>query len=152
MTSSCSFCAASLWTAKVSFHSRLGDFELLALVVEALESGGRHGIDGAFGDAEGAGVALLHQFLAGHEFGVAAEQNVGTAAGHVGGDGDHAEPAGLGDEFSFALVQFGVEHDVADAFALKDGGEAFGLFNGRGADQDRLLPFRAVLRCCRRQL
>ena len=27
---------------------------------------------------------------------VAAEHDVGAAAGHVGGDGDHARPAGLG--------------------------------------------------------
>ena len=86
-----------------------------------------------------AGAALLDQFLAGHEFGIAAEQNVGTAAGHVGGDGDHAEASGLGDEFGFALVLLGVEHDVADAFALQDGGEALGFFDGDGADQDRLL-------------
>ena len=51
----------------------LRDFELLALVVEALESGGRHGIDGTLGDRESAGAALLHHFLAGHEFGIAAE-------------------------------------------------------------------------------
>ena len=84
-------------------------------------------------------MALLHQFLAGHEFGVAAEQNVGTAAGHVGGDGDHAKAACLGDDLGFALVQLGVEHDVADALALQDGGEALGFFNRYGADQHRLL-------------
>ena len=139
MTSSCSFCAASLWTAEGVGPVGLGDFEFLALVVEAQEAGGGHGIDGAFGHAERAGAALLHQFLAGHEFGIAAEQNVGTAAGHVGGDGDHAEAAGLRDVFGFALVQLGVEHHVADALALQDGGEALGFFNRYGADQHGLL-------------
>ena len=62
---------------------------------------------------------MLDQFLARHEFGVAAEQNVGSAAGHVGGDGDHAEAAGLGDDFGFLLVELGVEDDVANAFALR---------------------------------
>ena len=101
----------------------LGDFELLALVVEAQEAGGGHGVDGALGHADGARAALLDQFLAGHELGVAAEQNVGAAAGHVGGDGDHAEAAGLGHDFGFALVELGVQHDVADAFAREDAGE-----------------------------
>ena len=89
----------------------------------------------------GAGTALVNQFLAGQEFGVAAEQNVGTAACHVGGDGDHAEAPGLGDDLGFTLVLLGVEHDVADAFALKDRGEPFGFFNGDGADENRLLLF-----------
>ena len=118
---------------------RLGDFELLALVVEAQEAGRRHGIDGSLGHADGARLALLHQLLAGHEFGVAAEQNVGAAAGHVGGDGDHAEAAGLGDDFCFALVELGVQHHVAHALALQNSGEPLRLLNRRGADQHRLL-------------
>jgi hypothetical protein len=31
---------------------------------------------------------------------VAAEHDVGAAAGHVGGDGDHARPSGLGDDLA----------------------------------------------------
>ena len=118
---------------------RLGDFELLALVVEAQEAGGRHGIDGSLGHAEGARAALLHQLLAGHELGIAAEQNVGAAAGHVGGDGDHAEAAGLGHDFGFALMELGVEHHVAHAFARQNAREQFALFDGGGADQHGLL-------------
>ncbi len=63
---------------------------------------------------------LADEILAGHELGVAAEQDVGAAAGHVGGDGDHAETAGLGDDLGFLLVELGVEDDVADALALED--------------------------------
>ncbi len=70
---------------------------------------------------------------------VAAEQDVGTAAGHVGGDGDHAEASGLGDDLGFLLVELGVEDDVADALALEDVAEEFGLFDAGGADQDGLL-------------
>ena len=41
-----------------------------------------------------------------------AEHDVGTAAGHVGGDGDRARATGLGDDLRFALVLLGVEHFV----------------------------------------
>ena len=39
----------------------------------------------------------------------------------------------------FALVLLGVQHDVANAFALQDGGEPLGLLNGNGADEDGLV-------------
>ena len=82
---------------------------------------------------------LANEVLAGHEVGVAAEEDVGAAACHVGGDGDHAETAGLGYDFGFLLVEFGVEDDVTDAFALEDLGEELGLLDAGGADEDRLL-------------
>ena len=50
-----------------------------------------------------------------HEVGIAAEQNVGAAAGHVRGDGHGALASGLGDDFRFAFVLLGVEHVVLDA-------------------------------------
>src|SRR6185437_6864921 len=99
----------------------LGDFEFLALVVEAKESSWSHGIDCAFGGAEGAGATLANEVLAGEEFSIATEKDVGAAACHVGCDGDHTSASGLGNEFSFALVLLGVEDDVADAFALENG-------------------------------
>ena len=40
---------------------------------------------------------------------IAAELNVGAAAGHVGGDGDRAGHAGLGDDEGFLLVIAGVQ-------------------------------------------
>ena len=46
---------------------------------------------------------------------VAAELDVGAAAGHVGGDGDGAGHAGLGDDVGFLLVVAGVQHLVRDA-------------------------------------
>ena len=57
--------------------------------------------------------SLLHQFLLGHELRIAAQQDVGTAAGHVGRDRDHALASGLGDDLGFALVKLGVQHDVS---------------------------------------
>src|SRR5260370_28374127 len=51
--------------------------------------------------------SLLHAFLLGHEFGIAAEQNISAAAGHVGGNGHHALASRLGHELSLALVILG---------------------------------------------
>ena len=52
--------------------------------------------------------------LAGAHVGVAAELNVGAAAGHVGGDGHRARHAGLGDDVGFLLVVARVQHLVRD--------------------------------------
>ena len=48
---------------------------------------------------------------------VAAELDVGPAAGHVRGDRDRAGPAGLGDDPRFLLVELGVQRLVLDARA-----------------------------------
>src|SRR5205814_608035 len=40
----------------------------------------------------------------GHEFGIAAQQDIGAAPGHVGGNGDGPAPPGLGDNFRLAPV------------------------------------------------
>src|SRR5205807_8745578 len=56
--------------------------------------------------------SLLHQFLLGHEFGISAEQDVGAATGHVGGDGDHAFASRLGHVLGLALVELGVQNNV----------------------------------------
>ncbi len=139
MTWACSLSAASAWTLKASAHSASATLELLPLIIEAQKARRGHGIDGPLGHADGPGVRLFHQFLAGHEVGVAAQQDIGSAAGHVGGDGDHAEPSGLGHDFGLALVELGVEHDVAHALALQDAGKQFALLDGGCADEDGLL-------------
>src|SRR5262249_55243918 len=59
--------------------------------------------------------SLLNALLLRHELGVAAEQDVGSAAGHVRRDGDRSFASGLGHDFSFAFVELGVQDDVADA-------------------------------------
>jgi hypothetical protein len=43
---------------------------------------------------------------------VAAQHDVGAAARHVGGDGDHPGAAGLGHDLGLAGVLLGVEHLV----------------------------------------
>jgi hypothetical protein len=59
---------------------------------------------------------------------IAAELDVGAAAGHVGGDGDGARLAGLGDDLGFLLVLAGVQHVVRDAL-LQQLGRAFSDFS-----------------------
>ena len=61
---------------------------------------------------------LLAERLAGLHFGVAAQQNVGSAAGHVGRDGDRALAPGLRHDGRFALVILGVQHFQLDAHLL----------------------------------
>ena len=48
---------------------------------------------------------------------IAAELDVGAAAGHVGGDRHRAGPAGLGDDVGFLLVIARVQHLVRDRCA-----------------------------------
>ena len=56
------------------------------------------------------------EFLADAHVRVAAELDVGTASGHVGGDGDRAGLAGLRHDEGFALVVAGVQHlEILDA-------------------------------------
>ena len=117
---------------------RLGDFELLPLVVEALETRRRHGVDRALGHADGPRLALLHQLLAGHEIRVAAQQNIGAAAGHVGGDGHHPQPPGLRHNLRLALVELGVQHHVPHALALQNRRQPLRFLDRRGAHQHRL--------------
>ena len=49
--------------------------------------------------------------------GVAAQHDIRTTAGHVGGHGDGAELAGLRHDLGFLLVVLGVEQIVLDALA-----------------------------------
>jgi len=105
----------------------LRGFELLAGVVEADHAGAGDGRDGSFGCGDGAGLLLADEVLAGHEVGVAAEENVGTAACHVGGDRDHAEAGRPGLRSRLLFRGTCVEDYVADAFALEDFAEELGF-------------------------
>ena len=72
---------------------------------------------------------LLLQLGPGHRLGIAAEDDVRAAAGHVGGDGHGALAAGLGDDFGLALVMLGVEHFVLDAPLGRASAESRSLFS-----------------------
>ena len=84
------------------------------------------------------GQAGLAQIGLGQELGVAAQHDVGTAACHVGGDGDGAELTGLGNDLGFLLVVLGVQHVVGDALPLQELAEDLALFNGDGTHQHGL--------------
>ena len=73
-----------------------------------------------------------------HHLGVAAEDDVGAAAGHVGGDGDAALAAGLRDDLGLPLVVLRVEDVVRHAAALEERGHHLALRHRDGADEDRL--------------
>ena len=65
------------------------------------------------------GETLLAQIALRHELGVAAEHDVGAAAGHIRRDRDRAEVARLRDDLGFLFVVLGVEDVVRDALALQ---------------------------------
>ena len=90
------------------------------------------------------GQALLPR----HELGVAAEQDVGAAAGHVGRDRDRALPAGLRDELGLLRVVLGVQHDVLvgaaagrraslEAAPVEHRRQPLRLLDRHGADENR---------------
>ena len=83
--------------------------------------------------------------IARHEFRVPAEQNIGTAAGHVGCDRDLSFTSGLRDDLGLFLVILGVQYDVFDTGALQHGAELFRTIDGDRADQCRLALFGALL-------
>ena len=72
-----------------------------------------------------------------HHGGVAAKQDVGAAAGHVGRDGDRLEAARLGDDLALALrrVRLGVEHLVLDAELAQLGSEDLGRLDAGRAHE-----------------
>ena len=61
------------------------------------------------------GVAFLERLVSGEPLWVAAEDDVDATAGHVRGDGDGVQAAGLGDDCCLLGVLLGVEHGVRDA-------------------------------------
>src|SRR5882724_6707456 len=87
--------------------------------------------------AQRLGDSLLDAFLLGHKLGIAAEQDVGSAAGHVGSDRDHAFSSSLGYDFGFALVVLGVEHDVLDIFLFQELRKTLRFFDGSSTNQHR---------------
>ena len=87
-------------------------------------------------------VGLALQIGPGHELGVAAQDDVGAAAGHVGRDRHAALAPGLGHDLGLALVILGVQDLVRDAEPAQVFGQLFRLLDRRRAHQDR--PARLV--------
>src|SRR5262245_18072491 len=88
---------------------------------------------------------ILQEVLAGHEFGIAAELNVGTSASHVGSDRNGAPAAGLGNDAGFAFVLLGVQDFVRDTGLFENVGDGFGFFDGDGAYENGLAAVVIVL-------
>ena len=105
------------------------------LVVYVLLFAARHLLGDFFGEA----------LLARHVLGVAAEQDVGTAAGHVGGHRDLAEATRLRDNLGFLRVVLGVQHDVLHTLALEHRREQFRFLDRDGAHEHRT-PLGLLLR------
>ena len=106
------------------------DFLPLGLHVLALLDLGDELVPFVLRHIEPRGVFVLQQGP-GHRLGIAAEDDVGTAAGHVRGDRDGALAAGLGDDLGLALVMLGVEHLVLDAALLEQAAIAARSFRSR---------------------
>ncbi len=99
------------------------------------------GIDLGPGLPRGFGVDLG----AGHEFRVAAEDDVGPSACHVGRDGDRALAARLRDHVGLAFVLLRIEHAVGDALLAQQRRHDLGLLDADRADEHGLSAFVALL-------
>ena len=70
--------------------------------------------------------------------GIAAQHDVGAAAGHVGGHGDRALAPRLGHDRGLTLVVLGVQDLVRDALPLEHPGHQLGLLDAGRPDEHRL--------------
>ena len=91
------------------------------------------------------GASRLAHFVLCHEFGVAAEHNVGSASRHVGRDGDGGKFSRLCDDLGFFFMIFCVEHRMRNSVLFQNGGQFFGFFDGDRTDEDRLTLFVTFL-------
>ena len=80
-----------------------------------------------------------------HELGVSAEHDVGTATGHVRGNGDRAETTRLGDDGGLARVVLGVQHLVTNTTLREQFRQVLALLDGRGAHEHGLTQAVALL-------
>ena len=83
-------------------------------------------------------IAAFAHLGARQKFRVASQHDIGTAPGHVGGNGHGALLAGLRHDLGFALVMLGVEDGMADAFGGQQFRQLLRALDGNGADQHRL--------------
>ena len=81
---------------------------------------------------------LLPQVMLGQVFRVAAQHDVRTTSGHVGGDGHGPQLTGLGHDLGLLLMVLGVQHRVGHVFPLQHPGNQFAFLNGNGTHQHRL--------------
>ena len=117
------------------------EHEQAAIGLHLLAFGQHFGLDPGFG-----GLALrpfrhAGQFAGDAGFLIAAQLDVSPTAGHVGGNGDGADAAGVFHDHGFLLVITGVEHHVLDVLLLQIVRQHLALFDRDGANQHRLAAF-----------
>src|SRR3981189_2602312 len=112
--------------------------ELLTLVIEAQHALRRDWRKRALGAAEAARHVLLDQFLASEKLRIAAEQNISSTTGHVCRDCDHAEAAGLRNDFRLPLVILRIQHNMTHALALQNRRQQLRLLDRSCAYEHRL--------------
>ena len=88
----------------------------------------------------------VFNFLLDAHIKIAAELNIGAAAGHVGGNGHTARRAGLGNDNGFLIMMAGVENFMRDFPLFKLRGKLFGLLDADSANQDRLLALTTIFK------
>ncbi len=110
----------------------------------------RHQLLVALGRLVGRG-ALGEELLAGEALGVAAEQDVDAATGHVRGHRHRVRPAGLRDDQRFLLVLLRVQHRMRHAALLQQPRQLLGLLDRDRAHEHGLPVLASALRCRRRR-
>ena len=80
-------------------------------------------------------VAIL-QLSPSHGFWVTTQDDVGTTTGHVRRNRHRTEASRLCDDFSFSLVELGIQNAVFNAPTIQHFGESFALFDGNRTHQN----------------
>ena len=75
---------------------------------------------------------------------IAAKLNVGTTAGHVGGDGHRAGHTGFGDDPRLFGMESRIQDIVRDLPLLQNCRQRLGFFDGDRSDQHRLATLAAI--------
>ena len=87
---------------------------------------------------------LGRQLVLGQQLGIAPEDDVDAAAGHVGGHRDRTAPPRLGHDLGLTEVLLGVQHVVRHPSLLEQARQQLGLGHRGGADQHGLAELVAL--------
>src|SRR3954451_4421351 len=121
--------------------------DLLAVLLDPALDGGQDPVEALVVVRVAGAQAQLGELQLGLVLRIAAELDVDATAGHVGGDGDRARAARLGDRLALALgvLRLGVEDRVRDPLLPELLAEQLGDLDGDGADEHGLAALVARL-------
>ena len=85
------------------------------------------------------GFYCLHQFLD-----IPSQHDVGTAPGHIGGDGDHLRAPGLRHNIGLACMLLGVQHLMWQLLPVQQLGDDLGVLDRGGTNQHWLAALMAL--------